>query len=201
MFYINILRRVKNILGMMPTKIFIFPSKIKYRILSANKITGKFQAYCPILSLGNGVITINGANLGVWRSPQYFSSYIYLDARSKDSRIYIGKNVWINNNAFICADKTSITIQDNCLIGANFSCVDSDFHGLGANERLSSDYKCKPVVIERNVFIGGNVSILKGVTIGENTVVANGAVVTKNFPANVIIGGNPAKIIRELKCS
>ncbi len=198
MLYIKVLRRLKNILCMMLIRIFIFPSKIKYRILSANKINGNFSAYSPILSLGNGVITLNGANLGVWRSPYYFGSYIYLDARSKDSKIYIGKNVWINNNAFICADKTSITIKDNCLVGTNFSCIDSDFHGLGANERLSSDYKCKPVVIERNVFIGGNVSILKGVTIGENTVVANGSVVTKSFPANVIIGGNPAKIIREL---
>lgn len=195
---LKIKRRIARLLNQMLIRVFIIPRKIKYSLLSTNKIIGKFRAYSPILSLGDGSIKIDGANLGVWRSPQYFSSYIYLDARSKDSQIYIGKNVWINNNAFICADKTSITIQDNCLIGANFSCVDSDFHGLGANERLSSDYKCKPVVIERNVFIGGNVSILKGVTIGENTVIANGAVVTKSFPANVVIGGNPAKIIREL---
>ena len=48
------------------------------------------------------------------------------------------------------------------------------------------------------MFVGNNVSILKGVTIGENSVIANGSVVTKSFPANVIIGGNPAKIIRDL---
>lgn len=198
MLYIKVLRRLKNILCMMLIRIFIFPSKIKYRILSVNKINGNFSAYSPVLSLGNGVITINGANLGVWRSPYYFSSYIYLDARSKDSKIYIGKNVWINNNAFICADKTSITIKDNCLVGTNFSCIDSDFHGLKEDKRLCPNYECKPVVLEQNVFIGNNVSILKGVLIGKNSVVANGSVVTKSFPSNVIIGGNPARIIREL---
>ena len=88
--------------------------------------------------------------------------------------------------------------SDGCLIGTNFSCIDSDFHGLSANKRLSSDYKCKPVILEKNVFVGNDVSILKGVTIGENSVIANGAVVTKSFPTNVIIGGNPAKIIRDL---
>lgn len=194
----KILLRFKHILCMIPIKIFILPSKFKYYLLSNNKIIGKFRANSPVLSLGNGLITIEGANLGVWRSPYYFSSYIYLDARSKDSQIYIGKNVWVNNNAFICADKTSIRINDNCLIGANFSCVDSDFHSLEPDKRFCSDYVCKPVVLERNIFIGNNVSILKGVTIGENSVIANSSVVTKNFPANVIIGGNPARVIREL---
>ena len=195
---LKIKRRIVRLLNQMLIRVFIIPRKIKYSLLSTNKIIGKFRAYSPILSLGDGSIKIDGANLGVWRSPYYFSSYIYLDARSNDSQIYIGKNVWINNNAFICADKTSIIIKDDCLIGTNFSCIDSDFHGLSANKRLSSDYKCKPVILEKNVFVGNNVSILKGVTIGENSVIANGAVVTKSFPTNVIIGGNPAKIIRDL---
>lgn len=194
---LKIKRRIARLLNQMLIRVFIIPRKIKYSLLSTNKIIGKFRAYSPILSLGDGSIKIDGANLGVWRSPYYFSSYIYLDARSNDSQIYIGKNVWINNNAFICADKTSI-IKDGCLIGTNFSCIDSDFHGLSANKRLSSDYKCKPVILEKNVFVGNDVSILKGVTIGENSVIANGAVVTKSFPTNVIIGGNPAKIIRDL---
>ncbi len=197
-FLEKILKKIKQLAYRLLIGLFIFPRKIKYKLLSSNKIRGRFCAYSPILSLGDGDIIINGANLGVWRSPYYFSSYIYLDARSKDSQIRIGKDVWINNNAFICADKTSITIQDNCLIGTNFSCIDSDFHGLGAKERLSGDYECKPVMVEKNVFIGNNVSILKGVTIGENTVIANGSIVTKSFPANVIIGGNPAKVIRAL---
>lgn len=195
---LKIIRRVVRLPSKFLINIFILPRKIKYKLLSTNKIIGKFRAYSPVLSLGNGKITIDGANLGVFRSPYYFNSYIYLDARSKDSQIYIGKNVWINNNAFICADKTSITINDDCLIGTGFSCVDSDFHGLDPDKRLCNDYVCKPVVLEQNIFIGNNVSILKGVTIGENSVIANGSVVTKSFPANVIIGGNPAKIIRYL---
>lgn len=195
----KVIRKIVKLPSQLLINLFILPRKMKYSFLSNNRILGRFKAYSPVLSLGNGKITINGANLGVLRSPSYFSSYIYLDTRSKDSKIFIGEDVWINNNAFICADKTSIIIEKNCLIGINFSCVDSDFHGLPANKRLSHDYECKPVIIEKNVFIGNNVSILKGVTIGENSVVANGAIVTKSFPANVIIGGNPAKLIRELQ--
>jgi acetyltransferase-like isoleucine patch superfamily enzyme len=194
----KIIRKIKWGFYCFITQLFIFPVKIKYKLLSSNPILGSFKASSPVLSLGLGKIFANGSNLGVWRSPYYFNSYIYLDARSKDSRICIGKNVWINNNAFICADKTSITIKDDCLIGTNFSCIDSDFHCLKPDKRSCPDYECNPVILERNIFIGNNVSILKGVTIGENSVVANGAIVTKSFPANVIIGGNPAKIIREL---
>lgn len=179
--------------------LFIMPRRIKYSLLSTNKIIGKFKLFSPILSLGDGMIKIEGANLGVSRSPFYFNTYIYLDARSHDSIIKIGDGVWISNNAFICADKTSITIEDNCLIGANFSCVDSDFHGLHPDKRLSSDYECKPVHLKRNIFIGNNVTILKGVVIGENSIIANGAIVTKSFPDNVVIGGNPARVIRSLQ--
>lgn len=195
---LKIKHKIVRLFNQMLISLFIMPRKIKYSLLSTNKVIGKFRAYSPILSLGDGVIKIDDANLGVWRSPYYLNSYIYLDARSKASSIHIGRNVWINNNAFICADKTSIIIKENCLIGTNFSCIDSDFHSLDANKRISSDYKCKPVILEENVFVGNNVSILKGVTVGENTVIANGSVVTKSFPANVIIGGNPARIIREL---
>ena len=76
--------------------------------------------------------------------------------------------------------------------------IDSAFHSIETNSRMSNIYKSHKVVIKRNVFIGSNVKILKGVTIGENTVIANGSIVTKSLPANVIAGGNPAKIIRPL---
>jgi acetyltransferase-like isoleucine patch superfamily enzyme len=62
-------------------------------------------------------------------------------------------------------------------------------------ERNSDKHICSSVTLEDNVFVGSNSKILKGVSIGENSIVANSSVVTKSFPGNVIIGGNPAKVI------
>ena len=83
-------------------------------------------------------------------------------------------------------------------VGTNVEIIDSDFHNLDPNLRNSGNHKCKPVKIGRNVFVGSNVKILKGVTIGENSVIANGSVVVKDIPANVIVAGNPASVIKEI---
>lgn len=86
------------------------------------------------------------------------------------------------------------------MIGTNVEIYDSDFHGLSIHDRkLSKKEKSKPVKIEDDVFIGSNVRICKGVTIGKGSVIANSSVVTKSMPENIIAGGNPAIIIREIR--
>lgn len=89
-------------------------------------------------------------------------------------------------------------IGDECLIGPSLFVSDSDFHELDPGKRLLTTYECKPVEIKRNVFIGANVTILKGVVIGENSVIASGSVVTASIPANVVAGGVPAKVLKGL---
>jgi len=91
-----------------------------------------------------------------------------------------------------------ISIGNKTVIGTNFSVVDSDFHYLNPDKRHDPNPPSAPVKIGDNVFIGNNVTILKGVTIGDNSVVGSNSVVTKNVPDNVIVAGNPARIIREL---
>ncbi|WP_368253629.1 DapH/DapD/GlmU-related protein, partial [Clostridium paraputrificum] len=71
-------------------------------------------------------------------------------------------------------------------------------HPLDAQERISGTELGKPITIGDNCWIGGSATIVPGVTLGNNVVVAAGAVVTKSFGDNVVIGGNPAKIIKEL---
>ena len=92
----------------------------------------------------------------------------------------------------------NVNIKDNVLIGYYCTIIDSNFHDLKYNNRNETDPDPQEVIIEENVFIGNNVTILKGVVIGKNSVVAAGSIVTKCFPANVVIGGNPAKIIKAL---
>lgn len=71
---------------------------------------------------------------------------------------------------------------------------------LTANHDFSDHYvlEAAPILIKRNAWIGAKAVILPGITVGENAVVAGGAVVTKNVPANTVVGGNPARILKEL---
>lgn len=92
----------------------------------------------------------------------------------------------------------SVEIGDNCIIGANTIITDSDWHCLKPNNRFTGEIKTSPVIIKNNVFIGANSIILKGTTIGENTIIGAGSVVAGNIPSNVIAAGNPCKIIKQI---
>jgi maltose O-acetyltransferase len=149
---------------------------------------------------GKGLIKIgNQSRIGVYPSPGFKRGEFYLEARNNTARIFIGKNVFINNDCTIIADKNTIEIGDNTLIGPNFFCIDSDFHPLDPTQRLTSNYECKHVKIGKNVFIGARATILKGVTIGDNSVIAAGSLIVKDVPSDVIFGGNPGKFICDLK--
>lgn len=87
----------------------------------------------------------------------------------------------------------SITLGNNVLCGANTLITDSDWH---LDDPRSGE--TKPVNIENNVWLGEGVKVLKGVTIGMNTVIGAGSVVTKDIPANTIAAGNPCKVIKHL---
>ena len=173
---------------------------LKYKWLSTcTNIIGKAIIKQPVLMNGLGTVTFGSkVQIGVKDSPRYYNTYAYIEARNKCAEIIFGNNIFINNNFSIVAENSKITILDNTIIGLNCSIMDSDFHDLNPVNRMSGNHKTFDVLIDKNVFIGNNVTILKGVEIGENSVIANGSVVTKSFPKNVIIGGVPAKIISEI---
>lgn len=110
--------------------------------------------------------------------------------------INIGKNVYMNYNCCIL-DGTTVTIGDNCMFGPNVQ-IYTATHPLEYKARNSGKEFSKPITIGNNVWIGGNATICPGVTLGNNVVVGAGAVVTKNFGDDVLIGGNPAKIIKKI---
>lgn len=95
-------------------------------------------------------------------------------------------------------DVCEIRIGDNCFIGPGVH-IYTATHPLNANERISGAEYGIPVNIGDNVWIGGRAIINPGVTIGNNVVIASGAVVTKDVPDNVVVGGNPAKIIKRIE--
>jgi acetyltransferase-like isoleucine patch superfamily enzyme len=112
----------------------------------------------------------------------------------------IGADTGVSGGS-ICA-AMSVTIGAGCLIGANVTIVDTDFHATAPtarrhNDRLS-DIAAAPVVIEDNVFLGTGAIVLKGVRIGRDSVVGARSVVAHDVPAGVIVGGNPARVLKRL---
>jgi acetyltransferase-like isoleucine patch superfamily enzyme len=126
----------------------------------------------------------------------HYGGSVEIQARYLKSVVKIGKNVKTNNNLFICA-ANNIEVGDDTLIGQGVVIMDFDAHNIDPSRRNELGELGK-IVIGNNVWIGNNVQILKNTTIGENTIIAAGAVVSGTFPANVIIGGVPAKIVRTL---
>ena len=173
----------------------------KYSLLSEKAhIDGMPLLHQPILYKGSGNISFGeDVQIGVYSSPNFYNTYAYIEARSKDSEIIFQNNIHINNNFSATALGAKIILENNLRIGSNCSIVTSDFHFLEPSQRNELNPTGKNVIIKNNVFIGNNVTILKGVTIGENSVIGSGAIVSSNIPANCVAVGNPAKVIRELK--
>jgi len=117
----------------------------------------------------------------------------------KSGCLIIGNNVGISNSTIVCWSK--ITIEDNVNIGGGCRIYDTDFHSVYFEDRIMNGDICiktLPVVIKNGAWLGAGVIVLKGVNIGERSVVAAGAVVTKNIPSGELWGGNPARFIRKL---
>jgi|OM-RGC.v1.018499436 maltose O-acetyltransferase len=166
-----------------------------YTLISDRKVN--INRCQPVIASGAGVFSIHkSVKFGVKTSPSFYNSYSYIEARKKSSKIEIGEGTVFNNNASIIADAGSITIGNKCIIGTNFHVINSDFHAINRHE--SCEIKVSDVKIGDNVFIGNNVSVLKGVYIPSDSVVANGSVVTKPINEKAIIGGNPAKVLKLL---
>lgn len=119
-----------------------------------------------------------------------------------DFRCEFGKNISIGNNVYInfgciILDCAKVTIDDNTLIGPNIG-IYAVNHALNAEERINGGCFGKPVHIGKRVWLGGDVKIMAGVTIGDESIIGAGSIVTKDIPSGVIAAGNPCRVIREI---
>lgn len=144
---------------------------------------------------------ISGANIHIGNAPTIVAEVdqrVYIGTWGRgisQGEIRIGDAVMISPAVRISASD-KIHIGNGCMFANGAYITDSDWHGI--YDRVARDPEIKPVIIHDNVWVGDHATVLKGVTIGENSIVAAGAIVTKDVPANVIVAGNPARIVKEL---
>ena len=163
-------------------------------------VVGKHVRFnVPVRGDGEGSLIIGDrTSFGYGPAPRLGTGEILLQARSHNATVIIGEANAFSNNVSIVANQ-QIVIGDRCAIGDFVSIYDCDFHEINPATRYRSEGLSKPVVIGSNVWLGSRVLVLKGVIIGDNSVVAAGSIVTKSIPNDCISAGNPAKVIRPIK--
>lgn len=115
------------------------------------------------------------------------------------SILNIGNRVAISNSTIVCG--VSITLEDGVFIGGGCHIYDTDFHSLKAGERIdkiNEEIRAIPIRLKRYSFIGAHSTILRGVEVGERSIVAAGSIVVKSIPDHELWGGAPAKFLRKL---
>jgi acetyltransferase-like isoleucine patch superfamily enzyme len=161
------------------------------------RVLGLVKVYVTrrgVLRIGDGLKINSGPNHNIIGRQQKTTFWV-------EGTLRIGNNVGMSSCAIICNHE--ITIGDNVVLGGNTVIYDTNFHSLdptlrndSANDRINA--KWAPVHIKSNVFIGAHTTILKGVVIGENSVIGAGSLVSSNVPDNQIWAGNPAVCVRKI---
>jgi UDP-2-acetamido-3-amino-2,3-dideoxy-glucuronate N-acetyltransferase len=111
---------------------------------------------------------------------------------------FIGKNCKISSHTFICE---GVTIEDNVFIGHNVTFINDAFPRATAGDgelQTEADWACVPTRVKKGASIGSSATLLCGITIGENAIVGAGSVVTRDVPADTIVAGNPARIMKKI---
>jgi acetyltransferase-like isoleucine patch superfamily enzyme len=154
--------------------------------------------YCsiaPDVKLGKGVklskfINLYGCEIG---DDTKIGAFVEVQKNAS-----VGRQCKISSHTFICE---GVTIEDNVFIGHGVMFINDIYPRATANGQLQTeaDWKVERTVIKNGASIGTGATILANVTIGENAIVGAGSVVTKNVPANCIVAGNPARVLRKIE--
>jgi maltose O-acetyltransferase len=141
---------------------------------------------------GKGRLVIgDGCNLWAHQEYNQFQTF------AQDAVIRIGEGCRLNGTTI--QSKKSVTIGKNCLIGSAML-IDTDFHSIDYRHRNDAEFvNSKPIVVGDDVWIAGQAAVLKGVTIGDKSVVGFRAVVTKDVPEKVVVAGNPAVVVKNVE--
>lgn len=198
---VQLIRRLVSRMKQTWWNLTVVPSLRNRGVVIAQKVRMQGR---PIVSLAQGSRIQIGERCVLCSTSEFnalgVNHPIVMRTLRQGAEILIGADTGISGGS-ICAAR-SIRIGTGCLIGANVTLADTDFHSINPSNRRYNgnpdDIAVAPIVIEDNVFIGAEAFILKGVTIGRNSVIGAASVVTRDVPENAIAVGNPARVIRRI---
>ncbi len=171
--------------------------KLRISLQTHNVKHGKRIRGNNCIIINKGKIELgNGVSLNSFPNGELFKSGLL--AHLPQSQIIIGNNCELNGT--VIHSRNSVTVGDNCLFGPGVIILDNDSHNTSIDpiQRRSGSISDSPVVIGNNVWVGMRSIIMKGVHLGDNSIIAAGSLVTKDVPANQLFGGNPAVFIKNL---
>jgi acetyltransferase-like isoleucine patch superfamily enzyme len=166
---------------------------LKLRLGDRVRFGRNFQTNGRLVIQGPGNV-IFGDDINAWAHAEKNVLITF----TPDSRISIGSGTRLNGAGIMAY--THIEVGPRCILGSTLL-FDSDFHPLDPARRHDPDapVSCAPITIAENVWLGGQSAVLKGVSVGENSVVAFRAVVSDDVPPNVVVAGNPARVVKSLR--
>lgn len=181
--------------GLFATLTRFFWSEPLFRSQCSRIGSGFRMEHMPFI-IGAGRITL-GDDVVFGGKP----SFIFGNRGSRLPEIVVGNHTFIGHGVgFSVSD--SIRIGDDCLLASGVQLSDYDGHPIDAERRRAGDptppESIRPIVIGNDVWIGTNVLILKGVEVGDRSIIGAGAVVTRNVPPDVVVAGNPARVVKQL---
>ena len=158
----------------------------------------EFCSIAPDVKLGEGVklskfINLYGCQIG---DDTKIGAFVEIQKNAS-----VGKRCKVSSHTFVCE---GVTIEDNVFIGHGVTFINDMYPRAttsNGNLQTEKDWKVEKTVVKRGASIGSGVTILANVTIGENAIVGAGSMVTRDVPANTIVAGNPAKILRSVSNS
>lgn len=155
----------------------------------------KIRKIAPDVKLGRDVkiydfVNLYGCQIG---DNSKIGTFVEIQKGSK-----IGRNCKISSHTFICE---GVNIEDNVFVGHNVTFINDVFPRATAGDgklQTEDDWTCIPTLVKEGASIGSSATLLCGITVGENAVIGAGSVVTKDVPADTIVAGNPARILRKI---
>lgn len=153
------------------------------------------QNITPDVKIGEGVKIFNFVNLYGCSIGDNSKVGTFVEIQKN---AFIGSNCKISSHSFICE---GVTIEDDVFVGHNVTFINDRFPRSTNPEgalQTEEDWQCEMTLVKKGASIGSSVTLLCGVTVGENAIIGAGSVVTKDVPARTIVAGNPAKVLRKI---
>lgn len=199
-----------NLLRLFVARLWLYASRFRGCLYRLRAIARAWYYQCelnlptscglhvPLVVNGNGRVVVGDqVSIGYRKAPILGSGHVMLQARDSSSIVEIGAGTTTSNNISIVA-LSSIRIGEGCQVGDQVTIFDADFHEICPETRNRTHGQVLPVSVGKNVWLGSRVMILKGVSIGDHSVIAAGSVVTTSIPSRCIAAGVPAKVIRSI---